>query len=49
MMIEYPSVPHLTAMDEDIYVVWLTRTDNLTDAYRTVVNRPNPFVPLFRA
>ena len=43
------SVPHVTAMEEDIYVVWLTRTNNLTDAYRTVVNRPNPFVPLFRA
>ena len=43
------SVPHLTAMDENICVVWLTRTGNLTDAYRTVVTRPNPFVPLFRA
>ena len=43
------SVPHLQAMEEDIYLVWLTRTANLTTAYRTVVTRPNPFVPLFRA
>ena len=41
------SVPHLKAMDEDIYLFWLTRTANLTAAYRIVVTQPNPFVPLF--
>ena len=41
------SVPHLKAMDEDIYLVWLMRTATLTAAYRTMVTRPNPFVPLF--
>ena len=43
------SVPHLQAMEEDVYLVWLTRTVNLTAAFRTVVSRPNPFVPLYRA
>ena len=43
------SVPHLQAMEEDVYLIWLTRTVNLTAAFRTVVSRPNPFVPLYRA
>ena len=43
------SVPHLQAMEEDVYLVWLIRTVNLTAAFRTVVSRPNPFAPLFRA
>ena len=41
------AVPHLQEMEQDIYLVWLTRAADLTVAYRTVVERPNPFVPLY--
>ena len=41
------AVPHLPEMDQDVYLVWLTQTSVLTDAYRRVVEkRSNPFVPL---
>ena len=50
MMIKYPSLSHAWQLWMKTFVLfWLTRTGNLTDAYRTVVTRPNPFVPLFRA
>ena len=34
------SIPHLQALEEDIYLVWLTRTTKLTETYRPLSADP---------